>query len=466
MVYFVGKITGLLVLSIIVAGCAHVLVERESFDLTAITKKLDKAVAESVYSSKEQIANIPDRNTVIYIQAPGQNFIYCNAAGLGRFDTGEAMTKEHQYYIASMTKSMTAAVIFQLLEEGMLGEKGLDSQIAEFGLFPDDIIEELHKIGGVSYGQEITIRHLLNHTSGMKDFIFDDENGVADDYPDSYGIAPNSVVGLFIFDSDKGLKPWLNCLGKGGAAGCKSEDYYFGSPDLAHWDPEAYREDPSNRMAGSFNFYLSGMNSTALFRPGEGFHYADTNYVILGLLIEYLTGNSLHHELRERIFEPLGMENAYMTYAKDPPAEQYALKVSEWWSLEQPGISLGMNTSWDWAAGGVAATAEGINTYIRALANGTLFREEATLDEFLTCPLPEFGDYAYGLHVRENPDGDRVIFHDGSFGSWMIYHFKYDVSIVGTVNELFTEREPKLIINIYNALNEAGIPVICPLGPN
>ncbi|MBN1122205.1 MAG: serine hydrolase, partial [Anaerolineae bacterium] len=67
------------------------------------------------------------RNAAIKVSMPG--YEYEGAAGIARVDTGETMTVDHQFAIASVGKPMTAAIIYQLWEEGAFGPKGLDSTL-------------------------------------------------------------------------------------------------------------------------------------------------------------------------------------------------------------------------------------------------------------------------------------------------------------------------------------------------
>ena len=70
-------------------------------------------------------------------------YTYTGADGVARADTGEMMTSDHQFAIASVGKPMTAVIIYQLWEEGKFGPRGLDATIAELGVFPPEVIDSL-----------------------------------------------------------------------------------------------------------------------------------------------------------------------------------------------------------------------------------------------------------------------------------------------------------------------------------
>lgn len=425
---------------------------RPSFDAEIATQALETALADSVTDENGEVY----RNAVIYVQAPNQNFVYTGAAGIARADTSEPMTVDHQFEIASVGKTMTAVIIMQLWEEGALGPNGLDATLEELQAFPPEVLDVLHMIDGVSYGREITVRHLLNQTSGLLDHLNDSAEGLGDDFPEYMGYAPGSLNHTVIFDKEKGFEAMMRCVHEGQPDGCAPEDYYL-TYTWPHWDYEAWQNDPTDKIAGLLNFFLGGANENALWQPGEGFHYADTNYVILGLLVEKLTGNSLHRELRDRIFDPLGMDTTYMSYATDPPASQWEKRVADHWAVGYPLISSGVNLSMDWSGGGEFSTVSDLNTFIRALVNSDLFKNEATLDEMIARPDVHDEPYAAGIVVLPADNG-LLLRHSGSSGCWVEYHTAHDLSIAGMVGEMDDiERFVQLRADVYEALYRAGM---------
>ena len=427
---------------------------QSKFNAELARQRLDEAIIRAVTDENGKIY----RNAVIRIDAPDYGFTYVNAAGIARVDTGEGMTIDHQFTIASVGKTMTSVVILQLQEEGALGEKGLDATLADLNAFPPEVLDALHKINGISYGREITVRQLLNQTSGLKDVLMDDEHGIGDDYPKEYrGYAPGSLNGVVVFDKEKGFEAMMRCLKEGIPAGCSRDDYYL-SYTWPQWDYQAWVADPTNKMAGLLNFYMGGMNETALWKPGMAFHYADTNYIILGLLIEKLTGKSLHQELRTRIFDPLGMDHTYLAYSTNPSTEPWEGQHSDHWGSNTPLITNGLNLSMDWGAGGEVSTVQDLSVFTRAVATGKLFQQEATLKEIFRLPEGiERPFYAAGIITWPTDDG-LILHHNGAPGSWIEYHTAYNISIVGTVNDLDRpDRFMALRGDIYSALAEAGL---------
>jgi D-alanyl-D-alanine carboxypeptidase len=150
------------------------------------------------------------------------------AAGVADLETGEPLTREHRFRIGSVTKIFVAALVLQLVAEGLLD---LDGDAAPF-------------VEGV------TIRQLLNHTSGLDDFVGD-------------------IVSFF----------------------------------------EPYRQDSAHRWElGPRDELRLVMDKPRLFPPGEGWAYHGSNYIVLRLVVEEATGMSLRDALRQRVLAPLGLE--------------------------------------------------------------------------------------------------------------------------------------------------------------
>jgi D-alanyl-D-alanine carboxypeptidase len=354
----------------------------------------------------------------------------------------------------------------------------LEATLGELEIFPPEVLGQLHCIDGQSYGSGITVSQLVHHRTGMKNFTYDDENGKVSDYP-NMSFAPNSLLGLFVTDPVKGLAGLMACtqkhlpegvdlreqiINQGFPEECDLNSYYFFSSPYKHWDYDAWKNDPNDRLAGLLNFYLSGMNQTATFAPGEDFAYTDTNYLILGLLIEKITGNSLHQELRTRIFDPLGMDHSYLSYSSVPPIDKYQKDLSELWALGLPIVNLGVNRSMMWSDAGIVSTVDDLNTFIRALSAGELFKNKTTLETMLKVPEGVAMGYGCGIGVTRT-DTDTILFHTGGAASWMIYFTKADISFIGTMNdaaETGNQRLGDLHKGVYEVLGKYGININSP----
>jgi D-alanyl-D-alanine carboxypeptidase len=178
--------------------------------------------------------------------------------------------------------------------------------------------------------------------------------------------------------------------------------------------------------------------------PGTGFHYSNTNSVLLGLLIEALTGRSLEREFDKRIFKRLKLRETSMPTTSDIPGGHprgYTFGTNV--GTLPPACDAATvgrhdvtnaNPSWAWAAGGAISTMKDLTVWARALATGVLLTP-ATQAERLTFvatgppPAPQ-----YGLHIT-NFFG--MIGHDGAlpgFQSFMAYLPSRDATIVVLAN--------------------------------
>lgn len=111
------------------------------------------------------------------------------------------------------------------------------------------------------------------------------------------------------------------------------------------------------------------------FPPGEGWHYSHTNYLLLELIIEKLSGLSLQTMLEQRIFRPLGslhtsMPSLCSAALPDPHPQGYTVFIST-----NPFFNVtNWNLSWGWAAGSAISTLRDLNIWARALARGALLQ--------------------------------------------------------------------------------------------
>ena len=126
-------------------------------------------------------------------------------------------------------------------------------------------------------------------------------------------------------------------------------------------------------------YHKSGLPSCPKFAPGAGFHDADTNYVLLGLTIESLTGRSLAENFRSRILEKCGMVDTYFLYREEACGSGLAHHFAFNGQQNLDIIQIGMNTSLDWAGGGLVSTVDDLARFIRALFHGKFFQRRETL---------------------------------------------------------------------------------------
>lgn len=191
------------------------------------------------------------------------------------------------------------------------------------------------------------------------------------------------------------------------------------------------------------------------FAPGTGFLYSNTNTVLLGLLIEKLTGQKLGPALSERVYAKLGLKNTSFPALTDntlpsphpngymfgtnvstlvdaalPAAEQAAARAG----TLKPNDHTNDNPSWGWAAGAAISTADDLAVYAKALATGGLLdpaTQKTRLESF--TPVGS-GTSAYGLALARY---GAMIGHDGSlpgYQSLAVYNPKTSTTLVVLTN--------------------------------
>jgi D-alanyl-D-alanine carboxypeptidase len=175
------------------------------------------------------------------------------------------------------------------------------------------------------------------------------------------------------------------------------------------------------------------------FKPGEGYHYSNTNYVILGQVAEAVEGKPLHRQLRQRFLRPLGLEDTFYQPAEQPPADAAHghwrsgngyldhTKGSEFVPFMAAASVAG-------PAGAMASTAADLATWAAALYGGDVLRAEMR-EEMTTFLRP--GLYGLGADVAVFA-GHRAHGHRGGirgYESSMWYFPETGVSMVLLSNQ-------------------------------
>jgi D-alanyl-D-alanine carboxypeptidase len=179
------------------------------------------------------------------------------------------------------------------------------------------------------------------------------------------------------------------------------------------------------------------------FRPGRGFEYSDTGYVIAGLLVEQATGLPLHQVYREYAFDPLEMGSTWLEGHEPARRADVAHHYSDDldWTTISPTI--------DWAGGGLVTTAPDLARWVRGLWSKQVIDaqglEELTRWTPGTWFAPESGlRYdRYGLGMGLNViEGIELLGHTGFIGAFAFYARGYDSVLVGTHNASHVDRWP------------------------
>jgi D-alanyl-D-alanine carboxypeptidase len=170
----------------------------------------------------------------------------------------------------------------------------------------------------------------------------------------------------------------------------------------------------------------------ALFAPGAKFSYSNSNFTILGLLIEAITGNTLWHEIAKRICAPLDLYNTYMDGFSTPvkatrrasryqyvtPYFERVAGISQYFTKVRDDLVdvSKTNLSCEWAAGGIVSTAPDIAQFFNALRLGRLLKP-ASLDFMTTwrqAGVTSQGPFYTGHGLfRQSSAGRSLVGHTG-----------------------------------------------------
>jgi len=269
---------------------------------------------------------------------------------------------DYQFNTASITKTMVATIILQLEEEGKL------SISDKAGKYLNDLdflkFRKFHYFKRKAYADSITVEMLMNHTSGIADIFTD-------------------------------------------AA------FRFNISVLLHKQRQFTPEKVIKR------YYRYRLNKKAFNKPGEGYHYSDINYMLLGFIIENITGKKLHEAIRERIITPLNLKNTYFEFYE--PRQGNLKRIDAF--LNGINMTAKINTSYEWAGGGIVSTTQELATFITELFNGRFFSNSTTLNKMMnTSQSKKFGaTYGLGL-IRYEIDDMTFYGHGGFYGSIMVYN--------------------------------------------
>lgn len=216
------------------------------------------------------------------------------------------------FHVASVGKLMTAVLIARLVERRLL------EFVTPVGrLLPARELDGLPAATGVDIRNDVTVEHLLTHTSGLPDF-FEPQRG---------------------HHTNASIRAIVN-------------------------EPER-RWTPSDLLAEARALPAVGY-------PGERFHYADTGYVLLGRIAEEVAGVTLSDLLRIQVYEPSGMEQTSTPYSDAQTIDDVlSLDVAPFW-IGRHELTRALAVSLDWAGGGQVAPAEDLVRFQRALHGGRL----------------------------------------------------------------------------------------------
>jgi D-alanyl-D-alanine carboxypeptidase len=336
--------------------------------------------------------NVP--GALLYVALPGQG-VWMGARGVSNRALGIPMVPHDRIRIASVTKPFVATVILQLASEGVLT---LNDPVSKW--MP----------GAVPNGNNITIRHLLNHTSGIYNYL---DDGFVDRV-----LADRARI----------------------------------------WQPQ--------------EMLSHAVSHPAYFSPGEPgrWRYSNTNYIVLGMIVEHATGVSLAQQIRWRILEPVGMHHTYFD-----PDDGISGGVVRGYVGNRDYTDI--NLSFAWAAGGMVSTVEDMGLFSQALFGGRLLNRAAmdAMHEFVSVDgswgtrnlvygmglMQDYMGVAPDIHGQPRPAGQAMVRgHTGGLTGYrtaMWYMPENGAIIVAAVNQMYYDPNKMVTLTMDSILEHNDV---------
>jgi D-alanyl-D-alanine carboxypeptidase len=265
------------------------------------------------------------------------------AVGVAETSTNVALKVDDRFRIGSLAKTYVSVVMLQLVDEKKLG---LDDSIEKFvpGMVPN--------------GAKVTVRQLLNHTSGIPNY---------EEHP-SY------------------MVPYM-------------------AGNLAHVTTPA-------------QLVAMGTSFGSWFAPGTSSRYSNTNYTLAGLIIEKVTGSTLGAQLDQRIFKPLKLSATSLPTTPEitgPHAHGYFVM-----GPQGPTDVTNFSPSIAWAGGGIISTTSDVSAFYRALIEGRLLPTELMKD-MMTTVVDDRNGKVYGLGIEKKEFACGTAWgHQGNFPGYFM----------------------------------------------
>ncbi|WP_437963765.1 serine hydrolase domain-containing protein [Sorangium sp. So ce260] len=299
------------------------------------------------------------------------------AAGMADIEARTPVKPGDLFRVGSITKTFVSTLVLMLRAEG---ELSLDDEVSTY-------------VAGVPGGEQITIRQILNHTSGLFNYT-------------------NSHDFLSAVEADP----------------------------TRVWTPE--------------ELIAFSAAEPPYFEPGRDFEYSNTNYILAGLIVEAVSGKPVVELLHTRILEPAGLASTYLDGAE--PAVPGLVHGYGSYDGELVDTTSAVDPSSAWTSGGLVSNTEDLTTFFVRLLDGGLLgpgelAEMTTGVDALSADLLEYG---LGLAQRASPVG-TTYGHGGSMWGFVAASFhavERDAAITVLVNHEDGDAE-KIVDDLARTLN-------------
>ncbi|MEO9484367.1 MAG: serine hydrolase domain-containing protein [Ekhidna sp.] len=305
-----------------------------------------------IQSALDSILSASDYPGLVFTHIDSNNHVRTFASGWADKENQVEMATSHKLHGGSTGKKVVSAVVMQLISEGKLN---LEDRSSKF-------LGDYAWYGRLANAKEITIRNLLQHTSGIIRYEFKD---------------------AFLEDLKK-------------------------DPTRV-WKPEELLS------------YV--LDDEPPFEAGSGFTYADTNYILLGMIIEQISGNDFYSEANRRVLKPLSLTSF------SPTSNDAIAKMAQGYYTEGSEYALGFkapflvdgraqnNMQFEWTGGGYFYENADYARLLKSIYEGEAFdMTQLRADFFSYVNAPEIqGSYGLGVIKYEFPGLGTFIGHSGFF---------------------------------------------------
>ncbi len=333
----------------------------------------------------EEASKKDTHNLMLAVQSGDRQIDFRGCAGA---------TVTSPFYIASITKMFTATLILRLQDQGLI-----DLDTTAQSILNQYDLSDLHTVENQAYGPHLTIRHLLQQTSGLADY-YESDVAIALKRGKDQAYDLNDVLRI-----TKGLPP---------------------------------QSAPASGKA----------------------HYSDTNYQLLGAIIETVTAQSFSKAVQTHICAPLGMTETFVMAQNLVEAPVPLTIYNQAKALHPPLTLSSMGPD-----GGIISTLNDMMLFLKAYMKNTLFdpQNESDARQFQKLYFPL--QYGFGLMrfklprwinlFRETPE---LIGHSGASGSFAFYAPKEDIYLTGTFNQVDAPKRPyAFMMRVMQTLARHGV---------
>jgi D-alanyl-D-alanine carboxypeptidase len=302
--------------------------------------------------------------------------------------SGALLTPDTPFGLASVTKMLVTTLTLIYVERGLVDLNSPALSMVE------DARPLLQHVGNRGFRKNLeaaTLRDLLSHRSGLPDY----------------------------WDSHLFYRAWR-----------RQED-------------KQWRHDEILRQAGKLK---------PVCDVGRCFHYADTNFVILGLLLENMFGQALHLLLREEIFAPLEMTCTWMFFEEAAPPGCPPVAHSYEGRLD---VTANRLQSADWAGGGLYSTLADQTRFLEALFLRSSLLNENSLDEMTRWHSSGRGDgesYGLGVYRLAAEDGTTLLGHMGVHNAFSYLWLERGILFTGSLNQEQNDARRRLLEPVMEIL--------------